>query len=78
MLKSTKGCRLRATDKNVMRAVESTGLTTGRISPVAVAGKRNEFSLTRKPLPAYKRTAGRKNGRTLSPAQARAERMRGK
>lgn len=78
MLKSTRGCRLKASDPTIMRAVGSCGLTTGAIDPGQAEGKRNAFSPVRKPLPKYKRTAGKKGGIKLSPAQAKAERMRGK
>jgi hypothetical protein len=75
MLKSTKGCRLKATDKTVMRGAKGIGgLTTGRIDKSAAMGERNSFSPQRKPLPAYKQTH---NGRRLSAAEARAKRMRG-
>lgn len=77
MLKSTKGCRLKADSPTIMRAVGQTGLTSGAIDLSKAHGKRGEHSPTRKPLPAYKRTAGKRGGRTLTAAQARAERMRG-
>ena len=77
MLKSTKGCRLRATDATIMRAVGQTGLTSGRIDLSKAHGERNEHSPARKPLPKYKQTRGPNGGRVLTAAQARAERMRG-
>lgn len=77
MLKSTRGCRLKANAPTIMRAVGSTGLTTGRIGQDAAMGTRDSSSLPRKPLPAYKRTAGKNNGVKLTAKQARALRMRG-
>jgi len=78
MLKSTRGCRLKSTDATIMRAVGSCGLTTGRIDPGQAEGKRGPTSPVRKPLPAYKRVAGKNGGRKLTAAQARNLRMRGK
>lgn len=78
MLKSTRGCRLKADAPTIMRAVGSTGLTTGRIEQSEAIGQRDGSSLPRKPLPAYKRTAGKNNGVKLTAKQARALRMRGK
>lgn len=77
MLKSTRGCRLKASEPTVMRAVGTTGLTTGKIDPSAAHGQRDASSLPRKPLPAYKRTAGKNGGIKLTAMQAKNLRMRG-
>ena len=75
--KSTMSCRLRADAPTEMRTAKGkVGLTTGRIDKVSVLG--DKPSPHRKPLPAYKRVAGPKGGRTLTAAQARNLRMRGK